>query len=78
MVQILESVLQLGGRAKRLSAESPLLGAIPEFDSMARVSVLTAIEKEYDFFVEDDEIDASIFETVGPLAAFVIARLEMR
>ncbi|MCI0653465.1 MAG: acyl carrier protein [Methylococcaceae bacterium] len=76
VIQILDSVLQLGGRAKGLSAASPLLGAIPEFDSMAVVSVLTAIEEEYGFFVEDDEIDASVFETVGSLANFVAVRLD--
>jgi acyl carrier protein len=76
IINILDSVLQLGSRADGLTDESPLLGAIPEFDSMAVVSVLTAIEEEYDFFVEDDEIDASIFETVGSLADFVSARLD--
>ncbi|MGH8551570.1 MAG: acyl carrier protein [Methylococcales bacterium] len=75
VIQMLDAVLQLGGRARELSAASPLLGAIPEFDSMAVVSVLTALEEEYDFVVEDDEIDASIFETVGSLANFVAARL---
>ncbi len=75
VIQVLGEVLQLGNRTSELNSESPLLGAIPEFDSMAVVSVLTALEDEYGFFAEDDEIDAATFETVGTLAEFVTAKL---
>ena len=74
-IRILDDVLQLGSRARELTAESPLLGAIPEFDSMAVVSVLTSLEEEYDFYAEDDEINTSIFATVGSLADFVEAQI---
>jgi len=67
---ILNNVLQV-----ELSPDAVLLGVIPEFDSMAVVSILTAIEEKYDFFVDDDEIDADIFETVGTLVAFVKQKL---
>ncbi len=73
--QILADVLQLPDDGKNLEDSSPLLGAIPEFDSMAVVSVLTALEDSYGFFVDDDEIDAEIFETVGSLAGFVEQKL---
>ena len=39
---ILRDTLQLGSRADALRRDSRLLGEIPEFDSMAVVSVLTA------------------------------------
>lgn len=42
---------------------------------MAVVSVLTAIEEEFGISVDDDEISASIFETVGSLVAFVESKL---
>jgi len=58
-----------------LDESSAILGAIPEFDSMAVVSVLTALEERYGFMVDDDEIDASIFETVGSLAEFVNSKV---
>ncbi len=58
-----------------LDESSAVLGAIPEFDSMAVVSVLTALEERYGFMVDDDEIDASIFETVGSLAEFVNSKV---
>ena len=68
---ILKDTLQLGGRADELTASSPLLGAIPEFDSMAVVTVLTILEEEYGIEIDDDEVTADVFETVGSLAIFV-------
>jgi acyl carrier protein len=72
---VLCSVLQLSGSSAVLTMESSLLGALPEFDSMAVVSILTALEDHYGFFIDDDEIDADIFETVGTLVKFVEQKL---
>lgn len=52
-----------------------LLGEIPEFDSMAVITVITSLEESLEIFVEDDEIDAETFETVGSLCAFVESKL---
>ncbi len=68
---ILRSALQLGERADALTPASRLLGAIPEFDSMAVVSVLTMIEDEFDITIADDDISADTFETLGSLTTFV-------
>jgi acyl carrier protein len=68
---ILRDTLQLGSRADTLTASSALLGSIPEFDSMAVVAVLTAIESEFGITVDDDEMSAEVFETLGSLAQFV-------
>lgn len=48
-----------------------LLGALPEFDSMAVVGVITALEESFGIDVADDDIDATIFETVGSLLTYV-------
>lgn len=56
-------------------ADTPLLGTIPELDSMAVVGILTAIEEELGIHVEDDEISAEVFETFGRLLEFTEARL---
>ena len=48
-----------------------LLGALPEFDSMAVVGVITALEESFGIDVADDDIDATIFETVGSLLEYV-------
>lgn len=76
VVEIIFIVLSLNKHLiNEFSLTTPLLGAIPEFDSMAVVSILTALEDRFGFVVEDDEIDASIFETVGTLVEFVESKL---
>ena len=71
VIRVLVEVLQLGEQSQQLDENSQLLGALPEFDSMAVVSVLTRLEEDYGFFIEDDEIDADTFESVGTLTTFV-------
>ena len=73
---ILADVLQLGSSINKLESDSPLLGSIPEFDSMAVVGVITALEESYGFEVDDDEIDAEVFETLGSLVNFVEKKQE--
>jgi acyl carrier protein len=72
---ILKDVLQLGPRADGLNASTNLFGSIPEFDSVAVVSVLTAIEERFGIMIEDDEISAETFETVGNLTQMVDQKL---
>lgn len=73
--QIVGSVLQLGERTQSLREDTELLGNIPEFDSMAVVSVLTELEEQYGIEVDDDEISAETFETLGSLVAFINTKL---
>lgn len=73
--QLLAQTLQLGSRAAALNKDSALLGAIPELDSMAVVTILTAMEEYFGITVEDDEISADTFETFGSLVDFVDAKL---
>ncbi len=76
VIAILFEVLQISAdAAEKMSANTALLGAIPEFDSMAVVSIITALEDRFGFAVDDDEIDAAAFETVGSLVAFVEQKL---
>ena len=75
VVGILRDTLQLGPRAEGLTRESVLLGGIPEFDSMAVVTVVTMIEDELGVFIEDDELSAEVFSTVGTLADFLDQKL---
>lgn len=73
-IDIIAEVLQLGDRANSFDENTSLLGSIPEFDSMAVVSVITAIEDNYGFVVEDDEVSADLFETVGSLHNFIVQK----
>ena len=69
--EILASTLQLGDKAADLDRETRLFGNIAELDSMAVVTVLTEIEEYYGFDIDDDEVSAETFETLGSLASFV-------
>jgi acyl carrier protein len=72
---ILSDVLSLGERKNQLKADSILLGNIPELDSMAVVNVITALEDYFGITVDDDEISAQTFETLGSLTRFVEQKL---
>ena len=67
-------VLSLGDAGQRLTADSPLLGSLPELDSMAVVTLIGALEEHFGIVVDDDDISASTFETLGSLADFVAAK----
>jgi len=72
---ILDSVLNLGGRVEQFDASTPLLGHIPELDSMAVVTLITTLEEQFGIMVDDDEVSAETFETLGSLVEFVDAKL---
>ena len=72
---IVGDALHLGARGPAMDAATPLLGAIPELDSMAVVNVITALEEHFGFSVADDEIGAATFATLGSLSAFVEQKL---
>ena len=73
---LLIDVLHLGAAGEQLSADSPLLGSLPELDSMAVVTLIGALEEHFGIMVDDDDISASTFATLGSLAQFVAARVE--
>ncbi len=75
ILRILDEVLSLGGRAMKFSAETPLLGAIPELDSMAVVTLITTLEDRFGIMVDDDEISGDTFATVGSVTDFVAGKL---
>ena len=72
---IVGSALQIGGRVQQMDASAPLLGAVPELDSIAVVNLITALEEHFGITVADDEIGASTFETLGSLARFIEQKL---
>ncbi len=68
---LLGQVLGLGDRATVLTADTALLGSLPELDSMAVATVLTAIEERFNVIIDDSNISADIFENIGTLADFI-------
>ena len=71
VLRLLDEVLSLGGRAASFTAATPLLGALPELDSMAVVALITGLEDRFGIMVDDDDIDGATFGTVGSLVDFV-------
>lgn len=71
IIVIVRDVLMLGERTADFDSSTRLVGAIPEFDSMAVVGLITAIEDEYGIIFEDDEITEEVFETIGGLVSLV-------
>lgn len=69
--RLIGEILQLGERVRTLRPDTPLLGSIPEFDSMAVVTLINALEEQFGIQVADDEISAETFETVGKIYEFV-------
>ncbi len=75
VLRTLDDVLSLGGRAMAFTHDTPLLGAVPELDSMAVVTLITSLEECFGITIDDDDIDGATFGTVGSLVAFVAAKL---
>jgi acyl carrier protein len=71
---LLADTLQLGARAQSLTADTVLLGALPELDSQAVVQLITAIEDHFGCVVADDEVSADTFATFGTLSEFVASK----
>ena len=49
---------------------TPMFGALPELDSMAVAGLLTELEDRLGIIIEDDDVDAEIFDTLGSLVRF--------
>ncbi|MDX2505946.1 MAG: acyl carrier protein [Gammaproteobacteria bacterium] len=73
--QVLQEILQLDESFLDSDNEFQLIGNLPEFDSMAVVSVITGLEEHFNITIEDDDIDAEIFETIESLVKFVDSKL---
>lgn len=72
---LLGETLGLGDRAVSMVAATPLLGNLPELDSMAVVEIVTRLEAEFQIRIHDDEISAETFATLGGLTAFIDGKL---
>lgn len=69
--EILQTTLQLGERIDALTRDTPLMGHFPQLNSLTVMGIISEIEAQTGCAIEDQEITAEIFETVGTLAAFI-------
>ena len=75
ITQIVAEVLMLDDQADGFDENTALLGAIPEFDSVPVVSLVTALEDEFGCTFDDDELNADVFATIGSLTKTVEQKL---
>lgn len=71
VLRVLDEVLNLDGRSATFARGTHLLGALPELDSMAVVSLITALEDRFGIVIDDDDLDGDTFASVGSLVDFV-------
>jgi acyl carrier protein len=68
---VLVTTLGLDDRAGSLQPSTELLGRLPEFDSMAVVEVVVALEDRFGMQIDETDLTGDVFETLGSLADFV-------
>lgn len=69
--QLIGELFGLRDRVGSLNASTALIGSLPELDSMAVVELVQAIEDRFGIVLDDEDLSAESFETVGTLAALV-------
>ena len=68
---VIVRTLGIEDRAGTLNASTPLLGSIPELDSIAVLELATSLEQRFGFEIDDSDFTGEVFETIGTLAEFV-------
>ena len=71
----LVETLRLEDRADWIDDRTPLLGALPELDSMAVLELIVVLEERFEITVEDADVSAEAFETLASLTDLVQSRL---
>ena len=74
VVDVLVHVLAIEDRRDTIDAATPLLGELPELDSLAVVELAVALEERFGIVIDDEDFTGEIFDTVGTLAAFIDAK----
>lgn len=72
---VMVSVLAIEDRAATISAGTQLLGNLPELDSMAVLELIAALEERFGVSIDDDEVTAEVFDTLGTLAGLIDEKL---
>ncbi len=73
VTEIVRSVLRLPPEALAAGRDTPLLGALPEFDSLSVAELIAALEEH--FGIRLDDVGAETFETLGALVDHLSQRL---
>jgi len=68
---VVGDALQLGPSGESLQPQTPLLGNLPELDSMAVLALISALEEHFQILVEDDDDMSEAFTTMDSLARYI-------
>ena len=68
---IVVKTLGIEERAESLTKDTGLIDDIPEFDSMAALQVILAIEGHFGITVDSDDVTGDLFENISTLSRFV-------
>jgi acyl carrier protein len=72
---VVVGTLGIEDRADTLDATTPLLGSLPELDSMAVLELVLELEQRFDIEIDGEDVSAEMFETLASMAAFVDEKL---
>lgn len=75
VLRVLDEALHLQGRSASFTPETPLMGALPELDSMAVLAVITGLEAHFGIAFRDDQLSGASFASVGSLCELVAETL---
>ena len=73
---VVVKTLGIEARAESLTADTGLIGNIPEFDSMAVLQIILALEEHFGITVKDEDVTSDLFDSLGTLSRFVEQNLE--
>jgi acyl carrier protein len=73
---VVVETLGVEDRADAIGATTPLLGAMPELDSMAVLELVFALEQRFDIEIGGEDVTADAFETLESLTALVESKLD--
>jgi acyl carrier protein len=71
---VVVETLGIEDRADRIDATTPLLGALPELDSLAVLELIVELERRFGITVDGDDVSADVFATLATLTEFVAER----
>ncbi|MGE0112833.1 acyl carrier protein [Aquabacterium sp.] len=73
VLRVLDEALHLQEQALAFDVNTPLLGSLPELDSMAAVALITGLENHFGVTFDEADLNADTFATVGSLFRLVQA-----
>jgi len=71
VLKVLDDALHLQGQALNFDVNTPLLGSLPELDSMAAVALITGLENHFGVTFDEADLNADTFASVGSLCRLV-------